>query len=212
MRPSVSVWRGLAYYGVMGYFTYLMLLITLQYVPIRFDVAFLALKEVEIAKRYYQVAFFSHVYTSIFVLLFGIFQFSKPLRANYSSLHRRIGTWYVFLILGVASPSGFIMAIHANGGFFSQLSFVLQAVLWFGFTYLALHFARSRDWTKHHHFMLRSYALTLSAISLRLFKWIIVQVWELPPMDTYRIVAWLGWVVNLLMVEGFIRYRRKPTT
>ena len=52
--------------------------------------------------------------------------------------------------------------------------------------------------------MIRSYALTLSAISLRLFKWIIVFIWAPPPMDTYRIVAWLGWVFNLVLVECWI--------
>lgn len=52
--------------------------------------------------------------------------------------------------------------------------------------------------------MWRSYALTLSAISLRLFKWGIVTVLEWPPMDTYRAVAWLGWLINLVIVEIYL--------
>jgi hypothetical protein len=52
--------------------------------------------------------------------------------------------------------------------------------------------------------MLRSFALTLSAISLRLLKWGIVSTLAPPPMDTYKVVAWLGWMLNLAIVEIYI--------
>jgi uncharacterized membrane protein len=181
-----------------------MLLITLQYIPLRLDAAFLLVKEQAIALKHYQWAFFSHVYTSIFVLLAGILQFSSYLRRAFPRFHKTLGKLYVFLILFVAAPAGFVMALYANGGLSSQLSFTLQAILWFFFTYRAFQYARNKAWHQHRVFMLRSFALTLSAISLRLFKWIIVSTIALPPMDTYRIVAWLGWLVNLAVVELWI--------
>ena len=61
----------------------------------------------------------------------------------------------------------------------------------------------------HRKWMMRSYALTLSAITLRLWKWGIVKVFEPRPMDVYRVVAWLGWVLNALVAEYIIR--RKPS-
>ncbi len=195
----------MTYYIGISYFTYLMILITIQYIPIDYDIAFLKIKQDEIALDYYKIAFFSHVYTSIFVLILGIFQFSTFIRNRFSRLHKTLGFAYVFLILFIASPSGFVMAIHANGDFWSKLSFVIQAVLWFVFTLKALQFAKQKAWKKHQNFMLRSYALTLSAISLRLFKLLIVNTLELPPMDTYKIVAWLGWVFNIVVVEIYIR-------
>ena len=57
--------------------------------------------------------------------------------------------------------------------------------------------------------MIRSYALTLSALTLRAWKWGITNSFELPPMDVYRAVAWLGWVPNLLLAEWIIRFKRK---
>ncbi|MEO1484601.1 MAG: DUF2306 domain-containing protein [Bacteroidota bacterium] len=190
------------------YFTYLMTLITLQYIPVKFDVAFLAVKQNEIEYKYYQIAFFSHVYTSIFVLIFGIFQFSKRIRTKFKKIHKILGGLYVFIILLVAAPSGFIMALHANGGIFSKLSFVIQAIVWFWFTLMAFRSIRKLDLKSHLKFMYRSYALTLSAISLRLFKWIIVSTIELPPMDTYKIVSWLGWLFNLSLVEIYLMYSK----
>ncbi len=208
MNFIVNRLLSISYYLLLSYFSYLMLLITIQYIPIDYDVAFLKIKQTEIALDYYKVAFFSHVYTSIFVLIIGSFQFSTFVRNRFTQLHRSLGIIYVFLILLIASPSGFVMAIHANGGFYSKLSFIIQAVLWFVFTLKAVQYAKLKNWLKHENFMLRSYALTLSAISLRLFKWLIVNTLELPPMDTYKIVAWLGWTFNLLIIELYIRNKR----
>ncbi|MGB0863787.1 MAG: DUF2306 domain-containing protein [Saprospiraceae bacterium] len=192
------------YYLSIGYFTYLMILITLQYVPVQLDAAFLNIKQEIALQTHYQIAFFSHVYTSIFVLILGITQFSNYIRTQFSKVHQSFGKLYIALILLIASPSGLIMAYYANGGFYAQLSFILQAIFWFIFTYKGYQYAKTQDWNKHQAFMLRSYALTLSAISLRLFKWIIVSTIELPPMDTYQIVAWLGWLFNLMVLEIYL--------
>jgi hypothetical protein len=187
------------------YFAQLMVLITLQYVPLNFDVTFLQLKT-EITLLHYQIAFFTHVYSSIFVLLLGFLQFIPWLRKKYKKAHRIIGISYVFLILCLAAPSGLVMGYYGNGGFYSQISFCLQAILWFIFTLMAFRYALKGKYEKHFQLMSYSYALTLSAISLRLFKWIIVSVWELPPMDTYKIVVWLGWTFNLLIAFLIIKF------
>ncbi|AGC78413.1 putative membrane protein DUF2306 [Nonlabens dokdonensis] len=186
-----------------------MVLITLQYVPIDFKAAFLSLKEEEIALPYYQWTFFGHVYSSIFVLIIGMFQLSKSFRNQFTYIHRLFGKVYIGLILLIAAPSGFVIGYHANGHLSSQLSFMILAVLWFYFTYKSFIQAKNKNWIKHRNFMWRSYALTLSAISLRLFKWIIVSTIELGPMDTYQIVSWTGWLVNLIIVESYILYLSK---
>ena len=188
-----------------GAFAYLMFLITWQYIPIDFTVAFLRLKPEEIALPYYQWAFFGHVYTSILVLVLGGLQFSKRLRRLWHGFHRITGKIYVLLILGIAAPTGLIMGWHANGGPWSQLSFCLQAILWFWFTGRAWVLARRADWPGHRAYMLRSFALTLSAVSLRAWKLLMVALWAPPPMDTYRVVAWLGWAGNLVIAEIIIR-------
>lgn len=197
-------------YILIAYFGYLMYKITIQYFPINYEVAFLNIKSEEIKLGYYQVAFFSHVYTSLPILVIGIFQFSNSLRLKLPQLHKTLGWLYVSLILFISAPTGLIMALHANGGPTSQVSFTMQAILWFIFTLLALNYVIKKDWELHYNFMLRSYALTLSAISLRLFKWLIVSTISLPPMDTYKIVSWLGWVINLIIIELYISNKKTP--
>lgn len=195
------------YVAAFGYFTVLMLLITLQYIPVDLSVAFLRIKTAEIALPHYQIAFFAHIYSSILVHIIGFLQFSTWLRLRHPSWHAGIGKAYVFLILCVAGPSGLVMAYYANGGISAQIAFSLLAIGWLYFTWKGWQKARERSWEAHQNFMLRSYALTLSAVSLRLFKWIIVNTMAPPPMDTYRFVAWAGWVVNLLVVELYLLNR-----
>lgn len=200
--------KNLVFYLFLLYFSYLMVLITLQYIPINYEVAFLNIKQEQIIFFHYKIAFFAHVYSSIFVLLAGFTQFSDHIRKRWRLLHRLSGYMYIFLILIVAAPSGFVMGIHANGGLSSKVSFCILSVIWFVFTLKAFLFALKADFKAHRAFMYRSYSLTLSAISLRAWKWIIINLFETAPMDTYRIVAWLGWVLNLVSIEIYLKLRK----
>lgn len=199
--PNYILW------GSYFYFSFLLLLITLQYVPYNTDVAFLRIKQDVIGFTYYKIAFFSHVYTSIFLMALGAFQFLVPVKKATKKLHVFSGRLYAFLIIFISGPSGLIMSYHANGGIVAQSSFVILSLLWIFFTTLAVYYAFKRKFDEHQKFALRSFALTFSAISLRFFKYLIVFFFQPQPMDAYRIVAWLGWTFNLLVVEIIIYWK-----
>ena len=186
-----------------------MLLITLQYIPPGLDVAFLAIKQDALQHSYYPFVFYTHVYFSMFALLAGFTQFSETFRSKYARLHRTIGKVYIFIVLFISGPTGFIMGCLANGGWVAQIAFCLLAVFWMFFTYQALTAIKNGNVCAHKKWMYRSYALTLSAITLRLWKWGIVLVFQPRPMDVYRIVAWLGWVGNWIVVEWMIWFKNK---
>lgn len=121
-----------------------------------------------------------------------------------------MGYSYVISVLLFSATSGFIMSLVANGGISSVIAFTLLSVLWWTFTFLAFKAAKNRKFDQHGKWMLRSYALALSAITLRLWKWMYAnwidpEMELLQPMDLYRIVAWVGWVPNLLFAEYLIR-------
>jgi hypothetical protein len=116
-----------------------------------------------------------------------------------------MGYIYVTDVLLITGPAGLLMGFYANGGITSRIAFVSLASLWIFFTVMALIKARQKNFKAHRRFMIRSYALTLSAITLRAWKYAITNSFELPPMDVYRSVAWLGWVVNLIVAEFIIR-------
>ena len=186
--------------------------ITANYVPYNTDVGFLRIKQQYIHIDTWRTAFFIHVYASLWVLLAGFTQFSKRLLKNKPRLHRAFGYVYVVDVLLITGPAGLLMGFYANGGLPSRIAFVSLALLWIFFTIMALIKAKQKDFKAHRKFMIRSYALTLSAITLRAWKYAITNSIELPPMDVYRTVAWLGWVGNLIVAEYLIYKSNKKAS
>lgn len=196
---------------VLAYFCWLMAGITVAYIPYNTDVGFLRIKQQYIHIDQWRIAFFVHVYASMWVLLAGFTQFSRSIQRRNPRLHRVLGYVYVVDVLLITGPAGLLMGFYANGGIPSRISFLLLASLWIFFTAKALQKAKQGDYRSHRQYMIRSYALTLSALTLRAWKWSITNSFELPPMDVYRAVAWLGWVPNLLIAEWLISRKSHHT-
>ncbi|MFT5819664.1 MAG: hypothetical protein ACI8ZM_000889 [Crocinitomix sp.] len=183
--------------------------ITLPYFSFETDVAFLRIKQ-WVFREYptwlsslWIVAFYIHVLTSVFALIAGFTQFTK--RFLWKKTHRVMGAIYIITVLLLTGPSGLIMGMFANGGPISIIAFSTLALLWWWFTFKAYTAIKAKNYEAHAKFMYRSFALTLSAITLRLWKYLIVNyLYEMPPMDLYRLVAWLGWVPNLILAEILI--------
>ncbi|MBV8416728.1 MAG: DUF2306 domain-containing protein [Verrucomicrobia bacterium] len=197
-----------AIYGLLAVFTFQMVRITAQYWPIRDDVAFLRIKTDYLEIWPWKIAFFVHVFTSLFALAGGFTQFAPGLLRNRPGVHRWMGRVYVLDVVLITGPASLVMAFFANGGITSRIAFTVLAVLWIFTTAMAYRAVRMRRWGEHREWMVRSYALTLSAITLRLWKLGLVWLLHPNPMDAYRVVAWLGFVPNLLLAEWLIRRRR----
>ncbi|SIQ12493.1 Predicted membrane protein [Chryseobacterium sp. RU37D] len=184
-----------------GYFFWLMANITLEYVPLRTDVSFLMIKQTEVVERKeYLYFFYTHVYACIFVLFSGFLAIIKK-DFGLKNFHKNAGKIYIFLILFFAAPSGIYMGIFANGGVYSKISFVILGCLWWVSTLKAFQSAKRKKFAEHKQWMWRSFALTISAITLRMWKVIIVYLFHSNPMDVYQIIAWLSWVPNILLIE-----------
>ena len=204
LKSALNKTGYLCWYAALLFFAYLMLLITLQYIPIRSDAAFLITKQDVVGHLYYRIAFFTHVYTGMFVLLAAILQFLPYMRQRFPRVHKWSGRVYAGLVIFITGPAGFIMGVYGNGGWVAQLAFCMLAILWIFFTWKATVLAMQRKFAAHKQWMYRSYALTLSAISLRAWRWGLVALFQPRPMDVYRVVAWLGWGGNLLIAELII--------
>ena len=120
-----------------------------------------------------------------------------------------MGRGYV-LACTVGGLAGGIIALSSTAGPIAGWGFFMLAVLWVPFTLLALVAAMRKDFAAHERWMIRSFALTFGAVTLRL---------QLPigPMLTggdflaaYVWIAWLAWVPNLIVAELYIATLRKP--
>lgn len=172
------------------------------------DIGFLRTKQGLLHDHFWWFSFYAHITTSVVVLLAGATQFKKSILNKLPRIHKTVGKVYILLILFITAPSGFYMGLKANGGLPAIISFCLLSILWFVFTLRAYQNALKHQWQIHENYMIRSYALTGSAITLRLYSMILPSIILVRPNEMYVTIAWLGWVPNLLLAEWIINFRR----
>ena len=139
-----------------------MLKIVLPYHTLQTDIGFLQLKQAVIHIDVWRIAFFTHVFTSMFVLAAGFSQFSKKLLKQKPTLHRRLGYLYVINILCVTGPAGLIMSFYANDGPSSIAGFIILSVLWMLSTAVALYKVIKKDLISHRAFLIRGFLINVS--------------------------------------------------
>ncbi len=200
---------GIIWTAAILYFSGLMILITLPYLSFKLDVDFLITKQRIIHLKHWRFAFYLHILSSVFVLLAGAVQFSDLLLKKYKGIHRFVGKMYVYIVLLVSGPGALVMSFYANGDATAKTSFVILSLLWIAFTGLAFIYVLKKDFVKHRQFMIRSYALTLSAITLRAYAFVIPHFMHMEAKQEYALIAWTSWTINLLIAEGIIYFTRK---
>ena len=203
--------RSISWIVFISLFSWLMIDLTLPYLSFTYDVDFLLTKQKIIHVKHWRYAFNFHILFSIFSLIAGLTQFSQYIITKHKKLHRIMGYIYVVDVICIAGPSGLIMAFYANGTIVSKTSFVLLSLLWILFTCRAIIKASKKDFIEHEKWMIRSYSLTLSAISLRLMAFILPKFIHLSAHTEYALIAWLSWSINLLLAEWII-YRKKSNS
>jgi uncharacterized membrane protein YozB (DUF420 family) len=188
--------------------TFGMLLTISQYLTFNNNIGFLQFKQDYININIWRIAFYTHVFSSIFILSAGFTQFSNYILKHQKKLHKIAGKIYVYNILLINFPAGMIMAVYANGLLPSKIAFVILDCLWFLFTLKAVMAIKKKDVATHKKYMIRSYALTFSAITLRVWKIILLNSFHIEPLTLYMIDAWMGFVPNLLLAEWIIRKKK----
>jgi uncharacterized membrane protein len=138
-------------------------------------------------------------------LLVGMFQFLPAIRRR-RTVHRWLGRTYAIGCI-VGGVAGFRLAMGTTAGMFAGVGFGLLAVCWLYATIQAWRFARERRFEEHRRWMIRSFAMTFAAVTLRLYL-PIAPMLGYDFMDGYRLTAWVSWIPNLILVELWMRRRR----
>jgi uncharacterized membrane protein len=102
-------------------------------------------------------------------LILGPMQFFDGFRKRHLKLHRVVGRIYVFGAL-VAGPLGWYIQYFEEGmGMPRSFTIVagIQALLWAITTFVALVFALQRKITLHRQWMIRSYAVAIVFLEVR---------------------------------------------
>ncbi len=151
---------------------------------------------------------FTHITTSIVALVIGPFTLSAKFRERNINRHRIVGRIYMVGIL-LGGVSGLYLSFYATGGLVAKLGFSLLSVLWLTSAYQALHRVKNKKMKDHRNWMIRNYALTFAAVTLRIWLPLFIVLFGIEQFElSYAIIAWLAWVPNVIVAELFIRKRR----
>jgi hypothetical protein len=145
------------------------------------------------------VALSMHLAGGVLALATGAWQLNTRIRSRHVGVHRGLGRLYVGAVI-VGGVGGLMLAPGSQAGIVTHLGFGSLAIAWLGTTtagYLAI---RRQDQATHRRWMLRSYAITFAAVTLRIYL-PLSQVLGLPFEPSYQVISWLCWVPNLLVVE-----------
>ncbi|WP_168074206.1 DUF2306 domain-containing protein [Caulobacter sp. SSI4214] len=148
-----------------------------------------------------------HVAGAATALLIAPFQVLPGLRARRPGLHRVMGRIYVAGCLA-GGMGGLVLAFGSTAGPIATAGFGLLALAWLATTVQAWRMALARRVAEHRAWMIRSMALTLAAVTLRLYL-PFAALGPIPFFDAYRAIAFLCWVPNLLLAEVWLK-RRGP--
>ena len=150
------------------------------------------------------VLLYGHVFPAALALALGPCQFMPRQRNTWPALHRWVGRAYLGVGVLGGGLFGLCLSLLAQGGPAARLGFAASALAWL-FTgaraWLAIH---RGDVAAHRRWMVRNFAITLAAVTLRL-ELNVALVAGLPFEDVYPVMAWMNWLPNLAAAELWLR-------
>jgi hypothetical protein len=145
----------------------------------------------------------AHAGLAATALLVGPWQFIPRLRARWPKVHRWVGRTYVFACL-VGGFAGLLLASGSTAGPIARSGFGLLAVIWMLVNAQGLRLAMTGRYAEHREWMIRSFAMTFAAVTLRIYM-PLAAVAHLDQLAAYRAIAWLAWIPNLMLAELYLR-------
>ena len=157
-----------------------------------------------VQSKAYLFFFYLHIIPGMIALMSGPFQFVHYLRKKFLKAHRILGKVYVLACM-IGGVAGFVIAYFAIGGWVATLGFMGMAVTWLYFTGKAWTSIRQRDVPAHQAWMIRSFAITLAAVTLRIWMPIFMAGFGMEFVPAYLIISWLSWVPNIFVANWIIK-------
>jgi uncharacterized membrane protein len=156
-----------------------------------------------------------HVLSGILALVVGPWQFVAAIRRRFVRVHRFLGAVYVASAFALGL-SGLVFVPTAYTGASAVAGFALLDLAMLFTTTTALRMIVARRVADHRRWMIRSFALILAGVTLRLESLIYsglasAGVLQFSFETAYAGIAWLCWVPNLLVALWITRRPPEPT-
>jgi hypothetical protein len=150
------------------------------------------------------------------ILILGCIQLIGKVRTRWPALHRWVGRIYVSaaLLAGLGGLT-FILVVGAIGGRVMDIGFGLYGALMVVAAVQTFRYARMRSLSRHRAWALRLFALAIGSWLYRMDYgfWLLLGAGRGHTHDFHgpfdHVMAFFFYLPNLLIVEAFIRARRR---
>ncbi|MBI3510497.1 MAG: DUF2306 domain-containing protein [Bacteroidetes bacterium] len=182
---------------------------TIPYFTFKTDFSFLRDRTVLYNKWVWRWSFYIHIAAGAFCILTALLQFSSWILHKRKKIHTVAGKIYVFVVLLLGAPSGFYMTFFAEGGPAERICFMCMAVFWFFTTYKGfVTAAYQKNYLAHKFWMMRSYAMVLTAVTFRVYH-IIFHHAGMEEFTNYSVSLWISVIGNALVAEAIIFFQAR---
>lgn len=182
---------------------------TIPYFTFDTNLPFLTERAVLVEKSVWKICFYTHITAGAFCIVTALIQFSSFILKKRKKIHILSGKIYVFVVLLIGAPSGLYMTYFAKGGYAERGAFLAMAIFWFYTTYKGfVTAARDKNFVAHKYWMIRSYAMALTAVTFRVYHILFAEV-GMSSFHNYSLSLWISIIGNWLVAEFVIYLQAK---
>ena len=150
---------------------------------------------------------YAHTLGGAFAALIGPFQFLGAVRRRFPRVHVWMGRTYLTCVFFSAIGGLYLSPDSAARNTFG-IAFICLALAWLYTGAQAYLTIRRRQVDQHQRWMIRNYALTYAAVTLRLEMPLFIFGFGFDGQTALDIVGWFCWVPNLIIVEMWMIYKK----
>lgn len=153
----------------------------------------------------------AHLAPGVLFLVLAPLQFISRIRRRHLPFHR--GNGRVLVVLATLSGVFALVAAFlfpAFGGLPTQLATVVFGVWFLGALWKAIWHVRRREFAAHREWMIRVFALALGVATIRAVIAVAQALTGGTMEDVFGLAFWVGFGLNALVAEAWIRYTRRP--
>ena len=205
-QKSAKVFFQMLFWVPVIGFSLLLIYNTLPYYSFSKDFDFIKERSFLFQSNFYNTCFYIHITAGALCIFTALIQFSRYILKKSKAIHRISGKIYVAVVLFLGAPTGLYMAFFAKGSFWERCLFMFMAIWWFITTLNGLTTIHKRNIVAHKVWMMRSYAMAMTAVTFRVYYVILYLLdWQL--LENYQFSLWVSVIGNMLVTEWII-YRQ----
>lgn len=205
-QKAIAVFFQMLFWAPVIGLSLLLIYNTLPYFSFNKDFDFIKERSFLFQNSVYNTCFYIHIGAGAICIGTALIQFSRYILKKSKAIHRISGKLYVAVVLFLGAPTGLYMAFFAKGSFWERCLFMFMAAWWFITTLKGLTAIRKRNILAHKVWMMRSYAMAMTAVTFRVY-YILLYLLDWQLLENYQFSLWISVVGNMLITEWII-YRK----